>query len=259
MDKNEKKLKIDQQSLIIFLRETLIGRCKKNESYSLRAFSRDLSIEASALSKIIRGERSISKNMFDRISSSLNLSPKERSEFLENDEADFKQINEDYFRVIADWYHFAILELTHLKSFQSDSKWISEKIGIPKQEVNNAVERLMRLKLLSKGKTGNWLDTGENLSTVSVKYTNSAFKKLQRGVLEKGIEALNRTPFEERDQSSMTLAFSKKEMPRAKELLKKYRRQFVKEMENYETADQIYHLSFCLYPLINERKKGENI
>lgn len=257
MEKVKRKNNINQSAFKDLLRSTLMQRCKANESYSLRAFARDLNVEASALSKIIRGERALSPQMFDRFCSSLNLSPKEQADFIETDEAEFQQITEDCFKVIADWYHYAILELTHLQSFKADEKWICEKLGITKTETRKAIERLKRLNLLKVDENGKWIDTGENLSTVSVKHTNQAYKNLQTGVLEKAILALNEIPFDQRDQSSMTLAFSKSEMPKAKELLKKYRRQFVNQMEDYETADQVYHLSFSLYPLLKKKNTEE--
>lgn len=253
METNTDKIeKLDSLKFQNKLQTELIERCRRNPSYSLRAFSKDLRIEASALSKIIRGQRKVSKTMFSRLSSALGLSPKERLAFQLEGKVEFSDVSEDIFRVISDWYYFAILELTHLPSFEGNVKWIASKLDLKTVETKKAVETLLRLNLLEITSENIWIDKAENLSTTACKHTGDAFKKLQHDVLKKAVDALHRLPIEKRDQSSMTITFPESEMSRAKELLKKYRRDFVSEMENYSSADQVYHLSFSLYPLINK-------
>ncbi len=48
-------------------------RMKRNLNYSLRAFSRDLNISSSSLSKILRGEQGLSPSMARKICSILNF------------------------------------------------------------------------------------------------------------------------------------------------------------------------------------------
>ena len=45
-------------------------------------------------------------------------------------------------------YHFAILELTRLSEFRADSRWIARVLDISVDEVNVALQRLIRLDLL---------------------------------------------------------------------------------------------------------------
>ena len=47
---------------------------------------------------------------------------------------EYQQLQMDTFRVISDWYHFGILELTYLKSFKSDPRWIAKALGITEIE-----------------------------------------------------------------------------------------------------------------------------
>ena len=61
--------------------------------------------------------------------------------------------------LIADWYHFAILELTRLSEFRADSRWIARVLDISVDEVNVALQRLIRLDLLDMASTDRWVDT----------------------------------------------------------------------------------------------------
>jgi uncharacterized protein (TIGR02147 family) len=62
----------------------------------------------------------------------------------------FSTLELDQMRLIADWWHIAILEMTHLKIFKSDPRWISLRLGesVNEGQVKDAIDRLLRLKLL---------------------------------------------------------------------------------------------------------------
>src|SRR5262245_57459511 len=108
----------------LFLQNELIRRCKKNPGYSLRAFAKGLEMDFSTLSKLLKGQRPIGKLVIKRLSSKLGLDPKVTGQFLSNQNSDvqvagdYQQISLDSFNIIADWYHYAILELMRLDKFE---------------------------------------------------------------------------------------------------------------------------------------------
>lgn len=59
-------------------------------------------------------------------------------------------LKEDHFKIISDWYHFAIVELMTTQNFRSDLIWISKKLNITLIESTEAIERLTRLGLIKK-------------------------------------------------------------------------------------------------------------
>src|SRR5437870_2408839 len=104
------------------LQQELLKRCKNNPMYSLRAFARALRIEPSALSSILRNKRPITEKMKRRLGIELGLTPVQLKKFqiparkakdLQKSKLDFQKITLDTFAIISDWYHYAILELTH--------------------------------------------------------------------------------------------------------------------------------------------------
>src|SRR5215210_2641418 len=61
-----------------YLQQQLINRCRQNPRYSLRAFARFLDVESSALSKILRGQRDLSRKTFTKVATRLGFSQEEQ-------------------------------------------------------------------------------------------------------------------------------------------------------------------------------------
>ena len=70
------------------------------------------------------------------------------------DEHSFDEIALDSFRIIADWYHFAILELTEVEGFKSNAAWIAKRLGISRKIAKESIERLFDTGLLAKKDSG---------------------------------------------------------------------------------------------------------
>lgn len=244
----------------LFLQGELIRRCKDNPSYSLRAFSRFLKTDASYLSKILAGKRKLTVTVIHRLGLQLGLNPAELKGFQNAGgkvlvETSFQQLADDSFQLIADWYHYAILELISVKNFSPTPKWIAQSLGIKVIEATDALERLQRLGMVSFDKTGKLTTTPKNHTTVGAVYKAEALKKLQKQILTMAIEALDNTPVEERDQSAMTMAIDSRLLPEAKERLKKFRRELNEFLESGSKKDRVYHLSLSLYPISKKLNK----
>lgn len=252
--------KQNYESFRLYLQKELVRRCRNNPSYSLRAFASHLDIENSALSKILNRKRGISEKMFLHLSSKLNFSPMEQMKFTEGSEqGDYQQIAEDQFRVISEWYHYAILELVEINNFQPNAKWIAKSLGLSISEVNIAVERLLRLKMLEISEDGVWKDLSGNVSNYPSLNTNSAFQEQQIQFLNLAIEKVKAVNFSQRDNSSVTMAIDSKKLPEAKEMVKKFRRKLCSFLQSGE-KDSVYQLAVAVYPLTKiETKENKNI
>lgn len=236
----------------LYLQNELIRRCQKNPHYSLRAFARTLQIEASALSKILNAKRAVTPEMLTKLGLKLGLGRQELKNFKGIKGAlghlDFDTVDADQFKIISDWYHYAILELTAVEDFRPNTKWIAKRLGITASEANIAVERLTRAGFL-KIEKNRWTDVSGNLTTVGNNFTISAFRNLQRQILQMAVQSLEETPMERRDQTSMTMAIDSKLLPQAKEKIKKFRRDMDRLLQSSDTKDEVYHLSVALYPV----------
>lgn len=240
-----------------YLRNELTQRCRSNTAYSLRAFARDLEVEPSALSKILNGKRTITAEMKERFGRKLNLS-REQLRALNcagaTVDPTYKSLAEDSFKIISDWHHFAILELTKVEGFRPDTAWIAKSLGLPKAEASEAINRLKRIGFLNESE-GQLKDTSGDVTTVDHQFTNVAFKNLQRQVLHQAMQALDNTALDQRDQSSMTMAIDSTKLPQAKTMIKKFRRDLSAFLENGKQRDAVYQLSVSLFPMTNFKAK----
>ncbi|RYZ69031.1 MAG: DUF4423 domain-containing protein, partial [Proteobacteria bacterium] len=142
-----------------FLKTEFEKRKKQNPSFSLRAFSKWLNVSPAQVSQMLAGKRTITPETLNKIALRVGSSPLERNDLLStlvrslvvehNPKAlERKLLAEDQFRLIADWYHMAILSLTKLKGSKPDPRWIARRLGISAEEANLALSRLVRMKLL---------------------------------------------------------------------------------------------------------------
>lgn len=254
-----------------FLCRELKRRQIANTRYSLRAFARSLDINPSHLSKILRGQIGISEEKFTHfakvlsVSSSLLAHLKKKEFFLREiskqgewmervtKQVDYIKLSLDHSHVISDWYHFAILELTRTEEFKPDIKWIQHKLGLESDEVQAAVDRLFRLKMLIIGENGSWIDNSENASNGTQDLTGDAHRELQKQILLLAIDALEEVSIKRRLQSSITLAINKKDVSKAKQNIVTFQRAFATLLqEEADVKDSVYQLSISFFPLTQD-------
>jgi uncharacterized protein (TIGR02147 family) len=158
-----------------------------------------------------------------------------------------REIDADRFRIISDWYHYAILELTFVPEFQSNPAWIGRRLGISPVEARLAVERLLRLDLLTE-QDGRWRKTDVTVTTKDKTTTNPAFRKLQRQVLEMALSSLENDPLPERSHTSMTMAIDPGKVELARKLISEFNRYLVTALGSGKKK-RVYHLGISLYPV----------
>jgi uncharacterized protein (TIGR02147 family) len=267
------------------------SRVDRNPKYSLRAFARSLCIDSGALTQILNGKRIPSAKAAQKIVQHLELSPLAEKNFLlslaethaarklkrarpyfqeilkqrrdapplnqtETLQAKYVDLSLDHFRTISDWYHYAILELTLTKGFQSSPRWIAAQLGISVTEVNLACIRLRKLGYL-KTEKGRPIKTVAPLLTGDRQRTSAAHKKRQKQVLEKAITALEEVPIEFRNHTAMTMAIDPRKIPQAKVFIQKFLDDLSSLLESGQ-QETVYEASVCLYPLQKMDFRKEN-
>lgn len=250
------------------LKEEFENRRRRNARYSLRAFARDIQISPSRLSEVLSGRHGLSRSSAAIITKRLGYSKDEAEHFCDLVEAEharsedrrelarirlekhkhdpqLKQIKMDTFKLISDWYHFAIIEMTKLKSFKSSPEWIARKLEIKKSEAEQAIERLLRLGLLTK--TGNKL-TGNPIS-ISSDIPSKAIRDAHRDILKKAGLALDIQPVPDRIFSSSMMAVPAGAVDRVREMIDEFRTEFYREMLKSEDRQDLYCLGVQFFRL----------
>lgn len=259
-----------------FLGNEFVRRKHRNKSYSLRAFARDLNISASRLSEILSGKHGLSEKTADLIADGLGLKTKQRQRLKDLilaeharsakvrelaqkriDEAKSvdpdKKLREEEFRIISDWYHGAILELTLLPDFKSEESWIARRLGISAQLVSEAIERLMNVGLLARKQ-------GELVAVPEVHFTttdipSAAIRKFHRQILSMHHESLLNDQIHEREFHSMIVALPKEAVAEFGAEMRKFTKKFWEKYSNSPKED-LYSFSLQICP-VKDRKRRD--
>lgn len=251
------------------LREEFESRRRKNVRYSLRAFARDLGISPSRLSDVLRGRYGISSTSADALAAVLGFNELERARFIDLVEiqharsrevreaarkraklslVQYQMVSMDTFKAIADWYHYAILELSQLENFESNGQWIAGRLGISVEASRAAVERLIRVGLMETDSHGKWRAVTEYTASPDG-IPAEAIRLFHKQILEKAIEAIPRQSIEHRDLSSMVMTIDKTRMNEAKEFIRDFRREFDRKFGGSPEGIEVYCLAIQLLSL----------
>ncbi len=238
---------MDPQDLQILLREELTRRLRLNPRYSLRAFARHLGVSPSYVSLVMNGKRRPANGALKKLALKLGVQPN----------AEFNALTKPNYTVIADWYHYAILELITLPKFTPSFAHIATALGITQIQAKMALERLLELQLLKKSKGDRYELTHRNNSNINNELALVARKNMQRQLLELALRALDEVPLTERDHSSMTMAIDSRRLTEARERIKKFRRELCDFLQASPNKDSVYTLSVALYPHFLQKKEKQ--
>lgn len=249
-----------------YLQETFHQIKAKNPNYSVRAFAKRAGIAPGTMSLIMLGKRNVSHKLARKISDNLMLDPQKRSEImasypgqlkrkkqLSQQTQNYLQINRDQFNLIGDWHFFAILSLINLKTFRDDIKWISKRLSLSQHKVKQSLETLKRLGMITE-ENGKLRRSASKYRTTD-DVANLALRKSHFQNLELANKSLEKDSVKDRDFSWITFNMKKENMPKAKELIRKFQDDFMDLVEDEQDGDEVFRMAIQLFQL---SKNGGN-
>lgn len=268
----------ETQNYRSFLKATLAEKIQSNPQFSLRAFALHLGLSHAALSQVFKGTKNLSYDRALDIATRLKLSDAEKEYFctlVQYESAKSSQLKSelldklnrirplhqvhhlslDKFKLIADWYHLPILNMTYIKDFNFNAKTVALRLGITTNEAEVAIERLERLGMLSKDETGRLVKTEERF-LASSDDMSAALRKFHRQFLEKAIDALENQTTAEKINGSETFAFNQQKIARAKEITEDFYNKILAlagEDDDGGPTD-VYHLQVNCFNLTKTEK-----
>lgn len=224
-----------------YLRQELAARCARNPQYSLRAFAVFLGVHHSTLSQVMRGKRTVTRAIVEKFGFRLGLAAEQMERFLQAEAAlpvdaleATTQLARDTAEVLEDWRNFAILELTRLDDFQPDSRWIARMLGITVDEVNVALSRLCRLRLLRMD-GAKWQDQLGDVVMDAAHFHEAAMRNLLERVLPV--------------QASATVAIPASAVPAAQQRIAAFSKEFLDWVRDQTGKDEVYRFEVRFAPL----------
>ena len=275
MKKNKAQLPI-QYNYRQALKHELERRIQCNPLYSLRAFAKDLGLMPGHLSMILREERGLGEKRAKEVAKKLGLTSNEQNHFclmvttqdgrskksriMAKDELEdlkhsnhlFNPLGEDVFSLVSNWYDLAILELIKLPCFKNNLNWMSKKLGLSKLQVENGLERLLKANLIQKKGEQFALTHQNNTSTQDV--PSKTIRNYHQQSLDKAKLALETQSIQERDFSSLTMAFDPTQMDQIKDEIKRFRRRIDRLTQTCNNLSQIYQFNLQFFRLTQKEE-----
>lgn len=264
-----------------FLKSVLQERILKNPAYSLRAMAGQLGFSSSQVSEALNGKANFSTESLRKIARKLELDdeqsdylcklgeleshkdPEARASVVEQIQKHLQRnnvqaravydLNVDYFKQIADWYHSAILELVYLKGFEFTPENIAQKLQISKLDAELAIERLLRLELLFRDQDGNIKRPKEKILVQSPE-KNTAMRALYRQMFQKASDALENQDPQVRWSGYETLAVADEALPEIRKACDKFFDEVLRISAKYPQKKSVYHLLTHFFRLTTEKK-----
>ncbi|MCB0355663.1 MAG: TIGR02147 family protein [Bdellovibrionales bacterium] len=255
---------------LTFLRSELQKRSDKNSKYSLRAFARQLDLDAGTLSSILNGKRPLSMDMAEKILTRLKCNESTR-EIVLSSVARFhsqrpmtrrdpkiknysftynskkKVLGLDIFHIISDWYHQAILEMTYLDNFSDNPEWIARELNISVPTAKLALNRLIEYGLIEKKPEG-YTKKDAHLEIEQPYLTSSARKSKQIQIRTKAIESIKQDPVDSRYMTTITMCIDPDLLPAARKKIDAFNDTLCAFLESGKRK-QVYVLEMGLFSL----------
>jgi uncharacterized protein (TIGR02147 family) len=206
-------------------------------------------VDPSTLSKILSGQRKLGPRAQINLLQKLGFNFEFEKDF-------FSQISDLDFEEIPEWYDTAILEQLRVTGFKATQKTLSQVFDLSEQQIESALQRLKKLKMIEISKSGIVRDlTSGQTTNIASPTTTLAKRRLQRQFLEKAIRSIDQDPLDLRDMSTITCAIDPEKIPEAKEKIKQFRRELANFLTPGRKSKRVFNVTFALYPISKDYKE----
>jgi uncharacterized protein (TIGR02147 family) len=255
----------EASSFSSLLKNRLTSKQALNTRYSLRAFARDLGISPARLCTFMKGSSLPGREVAERVLEKLCVSPDEAQKVIEDLQTaketrrklcGARLLTEAEFREISSWEYAAILCLLETSDASAEIRWIAGRLNIDESVASRALSKLLEMKLV-RSQNGRLVPTHTRLTTTH-DVPSKVLRDANRQALEHAIQALESVPQEFREVGTITAAVSLKNLEKAKELARDFRRKIAMLLENGERSE-VYNISVEIVPVTQIEKREGSI
>jgi uncharacterized protein (TIGR02147 family) len=257
-----------QTEITHILQKRLGELMEKNPQFSLRALAKRLKVSPSHLSRVMRGQKNFSHQSTLRLAHELDLDREQTERILkelsaartqrkespllaERDERTHRVMAFETFRLVAEWYHFPLLELIRTKGFRHEEAWIAKRLGLAPSVVATALDRLEKLGFIKRAAGKIHLREAEMLKTPD-DIRDIAIRKHHTQMLAKAAEALEVDPLM-REFQALNLGVDPSEMNEAKKAIREFVKSFNKKFSK-DRGHEVYQLNVQFFSLTKDVK-----
>jgi uncharacterized protein (TIGR02147 family) len=263
---------IPAPSYRVVLKDALVAKARDQRGFSLRGFARKAGVSHALISFVLSGKKHLSRHSAIRVAEGLGLPEDRKESFLDlveyetsrderYREALLRRIaardpvpaNEglvltlEMFRMIADWYHFPVLELTELAGFDGKVRTAARLLGISELEARAAIDRLVALGLLEV-REGRLAKTRGRVTTTSGVPSRS-IREHHRQMIGRALEAIEGQGVERRYLTDMTVAIDRRDVAEVGRKLERFKAELSRFLNRRQRRDAVYQLNLQFFDL----------
>ncbi|HVJ65767.1 MAG TPA: TIGR02147 family protein [Bdellovibrionota bacterium] len=263
----------------LFLKEIIRLKILKNPSLSIRSIARATGVSGAYLSRVMSGKSTISIQRADAIADKLKFSRIERAAFLQSvavysargearvtllkalDEVanaatpftlqEYALLDENaQSGLLARWYLPALLDLVTCTNFEPNVEWIAKRLSLSSEEVSWGLAHLERIGLLDRS-SPKWRKNADAIYCATEE-SRQAVRHFHTQMSQKAVEQLNtatdKSAYERRSVTGLTLAVDSAKLPVAKRLIERFQHRLANHL-TLGNCTEVYHLNVQLFPL----------
>jgi len=261
-----------------FIKDAIEEKREKNPQFSCRCAATRMGINSGTLTRILNGTRHAGAGALRRLIDYLGLKKREAEYFsliagfesikdenkrracyqkiLRMRAQCHKQVPKEHYRFFEQWYHVALFELLRTGRYSGDCASLGARLIPPvsPSKTRKTLELLKRLEYLRPSDDGPYNLTQSFLTTGDI-WESAAIHAFQVAMAQIGSRALDALPKEQRDFSTLTMALSKQEFEKVRDVIKKARLEIAAIEGNCVAPDRVYQINFQCFPLSIEKRK----
>ncbi len=254
-------------------------RCELNPKFSLRSFAAKLDLPVSTLSEVLNMKQGLSKLSAEKIATKLGYSKSEKIYFIllvESMHARSKTQKEiaisklktfkveqqktfdlDSWKIISEWQHLAIWEMSRLTNFKADPLWIAKRLNISIIVVRESIIRLVKLGLLKITKTGRFTPSGDFTLILPHDIPSDYTKNFHSQIIKKSLIAMYQQELYKRNYSTVIVSTNKSKIREAKQMIMDFNKTLNNFLNNTDNPDTVYCISTQLFELVDNEISKE--
>lgn len=170
----------------------------------------------------------------------------------------YHQVDLKKYNLIRDWYVMVIKLLAGCPDFSEDPAVISQKLRkkISPSQAQKALELLLEAGMLVRDPETHKIRPAVEYTETSHDIPQEAIVEHHKGMIERALEALEEQKVSQRQINSMSLQFDSKDLPKAKQRILDFVKQFNEEF-NSDDSNEVYQLNVQFFEHSNGGTKND--
>lgn len=166
-----------------------------------------------------------------------------------------RELDTQELKFLSQWWIATVRAYLEVNKGNADPRSIARSIIPPIEpvQVQEALDLLKDLGMVRKLSSGK-LALAEPHITVGGPEKSKAVREFQKQVMQLGAASLDTVPVTDRDISTLTLAMDEECMDDLKEMMREFRRQVQKRVEESRQPDRILQLNMALFPVARSQE-----